>query len=98
MVEEFRSYFADRLVLTLINRRQIQPEHFESRPGESDMLTAEGREKSVLSAYQSRKQEEVTHPMLQSKTPLGLVPHLQARLLARHLRGDLPVYVPFIPK
>jgi len=121
LVEEFRSYFADRLVLSLLNRRQLQPSHFESRPGEAEgreasesdgklqpdrfesrpgesvMLTAEGR-KILLTAYQSRKQEEVMHPLLQTQTPLGLVPHLQARLLARHLRGDLPTYPPFIPR
>ena len=97
LMEEFRSYFADRLVLTLINRRQIQPEHFETRPGDSVLLTAEGR-KILLTAYKERKQEEVTHPLTQTKMPLGLVPHLQARLLARHLRGELPTYLPFIPK
>ena len=97
LMEEFRSYLADRLVLTLINRRQIQPDHFESRPGESVLLTAEGR-KIVLTAYQARKAEEVSHPLLQTQTPLGLVPHLQARLLARHLRGDLPAYLPYIVK
>jgi CRISPR-associated protein Cas1 len=97
LMEEFRSYVADRLVLTLINRRQVQPEDFEVRPGESVLLTASGR-KTVLTAYQARKQEEVMHPLLHTKTPLGLVPHLQARLLARHLRGDLPAYVPFAPK
>ncbi len=122
LMEEFRSFFADRLALTLINRRQIQPDHFEARPGEtassafvpeeggdyslesftprpgeSVLLTGEGR-KTVLSAYHARKQEEVIHPLLQTKTPLGLVPHLQARLLARHLRGDLPSYLPFIAK
>lgn len=97
LMEEFRSYFADRLVLTLINRRQIQPEDFEVRPGESVLLTAAGR-KIVLAAYQNRKQEEVSHPLLQTRTPLGLVPHLQARLLARYLRGDLPTYLPFIAR
>lgn len=97
LMEEFRSYFADRLVLTLINRRQIQPDHFETRPGDSVLLTAEGR-KIVLTAYKERKQEEVAHPLLQTKMPFGLVTHLQARLLARHLRGDLPTYLPFTPK
>jgi CRISPR-associated protein Cas1 len=97
LMEEFRSYLADRLVLTLINRRQIQPDHFDVRPGESVLLTADGR-KIVLTAYQARKQEEVTHALLQTKTPLGLVPHLQARLMARHLRGDLPIYLPFVAR
>ena len=95
LMEEFRSCFADRLVLSLINRRQIKPEHFEERPGDSVMLTAEGR-KIFLTAYTERKREEVTHPLLETKTPFGLVFHLQARLLARYLRGDLPTYLPYI--
>ncbi len=97
-MEEFRPILADRLVLTLINRRQIRPEHFDARDdaGDSVLLTADGR-KAVLAAYQNRKQEEVVHPLLKDKAPLGLLPHLQARLLARHLRGDLAAYLPFIP-
>jgi CRISPR-associated protein Cas1 len=100
LMEEFRPVLADRLVLTLINRKQVRPEHFEERRvadggvGESVSLTDTGR-KIVLSAYQTRKQEEVVHPMLRDKAPLGLLPHLQARLLARHLRGDMAAYVPF---
>ena len=97
LMEEFRSSFADRLVLTLINRRQIQPDDFESRPGESVMLTDKGR-KTVLTAYQERKKEEAAHPLLKTTTPIGLVFHLQARLLARHLRGDLPSYLPFVSR
>ncbi len=97
LMEEFRSYIADRLVLTLINKRQITPDHFEERPGDSVLLTADGR-KTVLAAYQARKQEQVSHPLLQNTTHLGLIPHLQARVLARHLRGDLPNYLPFVAK
>ena len=97
LVEEFRSYVADRLALTLVNRRQINPEHFEERPGGSVLLTEAGR-RVVLTAYQERKKEEVSHPLLQSKSPLGLLPHLQARILARHLRGDLPAYLPFVSR
>lgn len=95
--EEFRSIVADRLALSLINLKQIEPSHFEERAGGSVVLTAEGR-KAVLAAYQMRKRDEVLHPFLKTKTPLGLVPHLQARLLARHLRGDLPAYLPFITR
>ena len=97
LMEEFRAYMVDRLTLTLINRKQIRPEHFETREGagESVLLTAEGR-KAVLTAYQARKQEEVVHPLLKERAPLGLIPHLQARLLARHLRGDLDTYLPFL--
>jgi CRISPR-associated protein Cas1 len=94
LVEEFRSSVADRLVLTLINRRQIRPEHFEERDGGSVTLTDDGR-KEVLAAYQRRKSEEVLHPMFKEPIPLGLAPHLQARLLARHLRGELDEYPPF---
>lgn len=95
LMEEFRPCIADRLALSLINRRQIQPEHFTERPGDSVLLSEVGR-KIVLAAYQKRKQEEVTHPFLKTKTPLGLIPHLQARLLARYLRGDLTGYLPYI--
>jgi CRISPR-associated protein Cas1 len=95
LMEEFRSYLADRLVLTLINRRQIRPGDFEDHPGDSVTLTDVGR-KAVLDAYQKRKQEEVPHPLLKENAPLGLLPHLQARLLARHLRGDLTEYIPFL--
>ena len=97
LMEEFRPCLADRLVLTLINRRQIRPEHFEQREeaGESVRLTEAGR-KTVLTAWQTRKQEEVPHALLKEKAPFGLLPHLQARLLARHLRGDLETYLPFL--
>ncbi len=97
LMEEFRPVLADRLALTLINRKQVRPEHFEAREGagESVLLTEAGR-KIVLGAYQTRKQEEVPHPLLKEKAPLGLLPHLQARLLARHLRGDLESYLPFL--
>jgi len=106
LMEEFRPALADRLALTLINRRQLRPEHFDTRrpageadgdqegAGESVSLTEDGR-KLVLSAYQERKQEPALHPLLKDKAPAGLLPHLQARLLARHLRGDLAHYVPF---
>lgn len=95
LMEEFRSFLADRLAITLINRKQVSIEHFEPRPGGAVYLNEKGR-KEVVSAYQKRKQEEVEHPLLREKTPLGLLPHLQARLLARHLRGDLESYVPYV--
>lgn len=95
LVEELRSGIADRLVLTLINRRQVRPDHFEEREAGSARLTSDGR-KLVLAAYQKRKQEEVPHPLMVAPVPVGLIPHLQARLLARHLRGDLDEYPPFL--
>ena len=95
LMEEFRSILADRLALSLINRRQIQPDQFEERPGESVLLNESGR-KAVLAAYQKRKQEEAPHPLLKENAPIGLFPHLQARVLARTLRGDLPGYLPYV--
>lgn len=97
LMEEFRPILADRLALNLVNRKQIRSEHLEIRPGGSVMLTDEGR-KILLAAYQKRKQTEVHHPLLKTKTPLGLVPHLQARILARHLRGDMREYYPYYPR
>jgi CRISPR-associated protein Cas1 len=95
LMEEFRAFLADRLAITLINRKQITVEHFEPRPGGAVYLNDKGR-KEVVAAWQKRKQEEMEHPLLVEKTPIGLVPHLQARLLARHLRGDLESYVPYV--
>jgi CRISPR-associated protein Cas1 len=95
LVEEFRSVLADRLALTLVNRRQLSRADFEERPGGAVSLTEAGR-KTVLVAYQQRKQEELTHPVTGEKTPLGLAPHVQARLLARFLRRDVEAYLPFL--
>lgn len=97
LMEEFRSAIADRLVISLINRKQIKAEHFETHTeaGESVLLTEAGR-KTVLESYQKRKQEEIIYPFLKEKTSIGLLPHLQARILARHLRGDLENYIPFL--
>lgn len=97
LMEELRPILADRLVFALINRRQIRPGDFEERPGGAVSLDDSGR-KAVLVAYQKRKQEELAHPVLGQQVPLGLVPHVQARLLARHLRGDIEAYMPFTPK
>ena len=95
LMEELRSPLADRLVLTLINQKQIKPDDFTERPGGAVYLSGDGK-KTLLTAYQKRKQEEVKHTILDSKVPFGLVPHVQARLLARYLRGDVPSYQPFI--
>src|SRR5258708_775541 len=97
LMEEFRQLIADRLVLTLINRQQVKPDGFITRDGGSVQMDDATR-KTVLSAWQQRKKEEVTHPLLEQKTPVGRLPFLQARILARHLRGDLPSYVPCIIK
>jgi CRISPR-associated protein Cas1 len=95
LMEEFRALLADRLALTLVNRKQIAAKDFDVRPGGATYLNDEGR-KTVVVAYQKRKQEEFHHPVLDEKVPFGLLPHVQARLLARHLRGDLEAYTPFL--
>ncbi len=95
LLEEFRAPLADRLALTLINRSQLQARDFDEREGGAVLLSDAGR-KTVIAAYQTRKQEEITHPVLQQSVPVGLLPHLQARLLARHLRGDVKHYVPYL--
>lgn len=93
--EEFRPIFAERLALTLINRGQVDETSFEDREGGAVNLTEEGR-RTVLEAYQKLKDREVTHELLDRRMPLGLVPYTQARLLARHVRGDLEDYPPFV--
>ena len=95
LMEELRVILADRLALTLVNRRQLARDDFQERPGGAIHLTEQGR-KEVVVAYQKRKQDEVQHLVLDQKVPLGLVPHVQARLLARHLRGDLEHYPVFL--
>lgn len=95
LMEELRAVLADRLALTLINRKQLTGDDFEQRPGGAVYLNEKGR-KEVVVAYQKRKQDEIHHPMFSEKMPFGLVPHIQARLLARHIRGDMEAYVPFI--
>lgn len=102
LMEEFRP-FADRLALTLVNRQQLRPEDFAIREGGAVALQADSR-KTVLVAYQERKQEELHHPLLAQTMPLGLAPMVQARLLAKAVRGDLLVdgspcaYPPFVIK
>lgn len=94
LMEEFRAPLADRLALALINRQQIKPTHFRLMENGAVLLTEEGR-KEVLVAWQKRKQDEIEHPFLEEKLAIGLLPHAQALLLARHLRGDLDAYPPF---
>lgn len=97
LMEELRPVLADRLVLSLINRRQVRSSDFETCDGGAVLLTDTGR-KTVLTAWQDRKKEERRHPFLDEMAPLGLVPYLQAQLLARHLRGDLDAYPPWFWK
>ena len=97
LMEELRPVLADRLALTLINRRELRESDFERYDGGAVYLNESGRRTLIL-AYQKRKEEEVEHRVLGGRTPIGLVPHLQARLLARHLRNDLPHYVPYVSR
>jgi CRISPR-associated protein Cas1 len=97
LMEEFRPFFADRLVLSLINRRQVAAKDFRRMENGACLMTDELR-KAVLVAYQERKREELRHPYLGEPTTVGLLWHLQAQLLARHLRGDLDGYPPFVWK
>lgn len=97
LMEELRPMLADRLALTLINRRQVTPGGFQKKESGA-VVMSEGTKKEVLQAYQGRKKDQITHPFINEKVPLGLLPHIQALLLARHLRGDIDGYPPFIWK
>lgn len=94
LMEEFRP-FADRLALTLINRAQIDADDFVEREGGAVLLEGDAR-RAVVVAYQERKQEELTHPLLTQPVALGLLPLIQARLLARAIRGETEGYLPFL--
>ncbi len=94
LMEELRPVFADRLALSMINRRQITEQGFIQKESGGILMEDETRKK-VLSIWQERKQEMITHPYLGEKIMFGLVPYVQALLLARHLRGDLDAYPPF---
>lgn len=97
LMEELRSFLCDRLTLSLINRRQIHAAGFEVLEGGAVRMLDDTR-RSVVIAYQKRKLDEITHPYLQERTTVGLLVHLQARLLSRVLRGDLDTYPAFIVK
>ena len=96
LMEEFRPW-ADRLALTLINRGQVKADDFDLREGGGVALQPDAR-KAVVVAFQERKKDEIAHPLLAQSIPLGLIPLVQARLLARALRDDAAPYVPFVPK
>ena len=97
MLEEFRAPWADRFILTLINRKQIQLSDFISEASGAVRLKDDSR-KALLVEYQQRKQVEIMHPYLQESIPIGLLPHCQAMLLARHIRGDMAQYTPYLLK
>lgn len=96
LMEEFRPW-ADRLALTLINRGQLTADNFVLREGGGVLLAPDAR-KAVVVAYQERKRDEINHPLLAQSVPLGLVPLVQARLMARAVRDDGAPYVPFVAK
>jgi len=97
LMEEFRAIAADRLALTLINRGQINASDFDEREGGAVMLNDRGR-RAVVTAWQERKQEMVTHPLTETKIPIGLLPFIQARFLARTIRGEMDGYLPYQSK
>ena len=88
-------FLADRLALSLVNLRQVQADGFVKTESGAINMDDETR-KTVLVSYQKRKQEKITHPFLNETVEIGLLPYAQALLLARHLRGDLDAYPPFI--
>jgi CRISP-associated protein Cas1 len=94
LMEELRPVFADRLALSLVNRSQVKGQGFVKKESGGVLMDEETRKK-VLVAWQDRKKQEITHPFLDEKIPVGLVPYVQALLLARYIRGDLDAYPPF---
>jgi CRISPR-associated protein Cas1 len=97
LMEELRPVLADRLTLSLFNRRQLRSTDFQFQDTGAVMLTDDAR-KTVLTAWQERKKDERKHPFIDETAPLGVTPFLQAQLLARHLRGDLDAYPPYFWK
>lgn len=97
LMEEFRAVLADRVALSLVNMRQVVPRDFKTTESGAVEMKEEAR-KTILQMWQKKKQETIQHPFLDERVPIGLLPHLQALLLARHLRGDLDAYPPYIQK
>jgi CRISPR-associated protein Cas1 len=93
LMEEFRPLIADRLAITLINRKQVQPDGFVVREGGAVEMT-EATRKEVVTAWRDRKKDQVTHQLLQQTMFVGDLPHTQAKILARQIRGDVDKYVP----
>lgn len=97
LMEEFRSVLADRVALSLVNLRQVGPRDFRTTESGAVEMKDDAR-KTILQAWQKKKQDTILHPFLDERVPIGLLPHLQSLLLARHLRGDLDAYPPFLLK
>jgi CRISP-associated protein Cas1 len=97
LMEEFRAFMGDRVVLNLVNLKQVCRKDFAVRETGEVRMSDDAR-RVVLTAYQKRKQEEITHPFIAEKMTIGMLPHVQAQLLARTIRGDIPDYPPFYMK
>ncbi len=97
LMEEFRPIMADRFVLSLINKRMISPDGFSIRENGSVEMSEESR-KIILTQWQQRRKEKIKHPFIEEKIEWGMVPYVQALLLARFIRGDLDAYPPFMWK
>ena len=95
LMEEFRPFLADRLVLSLINLKKVQKDGFKKTESGAVIMSDETR-REVLVSYQNRKQEEMMHPFIGEKIHVGMLFHIQALLLSRHLRGELDAYPPFV--
>ena len=95
MMEELRAYLGDRLVLSLINRKQVTGKDFFSQADESVLMTDSCR-KELVSSWQNRKKEMITHPYIGEKIPIGLLPYVQAMLMARYIRGEVDDYPVFL--
>ena len=95
MMEEFRAVLADRLVLSLVNLKQVTERDFKVTESGAVMMSEESR-RTVVAAWQKKKQEQVEHPFLGEKMAIGLLPHYQALLLSRFLRGELDAYPPYL--
>lgn len=94
MIEELRAPLCDRFVISLFNRGQLSDKDFEK--GEEAVLLNDRSRRTLLSNWQKRKQDEIIHPFLEEKIPIGMIPYAQAMLFAKVLRGDLDAYPPFV--
>jgi CRISPR-associated protein Cas1 len=98
VIEDLRAYLGDRFVLSLINRRQITKHDFKPLDDDNSVIMTDNGRKLFLQAWQSKKKEEIVHPYLNEKIPIGLLPYVQSQLLARYIRGDIDDYPVFIMK
>jgi len=95
LIEELRAYLVDRFVLSMINLQQVKDDDFLQKEGGGIIMTDECR-KTMITAWQKRKHEIITHSVIKEKIEIGLIPFVQANLLAKYIRGDIPEYVPYI--